>query len=191
MSAPERLNVLLSRARNGLVMIGNAETFSTARKGSELWSKFLGILKLRNHIYEGLPIKCERHPDRTALLREAPEFDSQTPDGGCLEDWYVKCNSSFVLATYVPYVAVQCSAVDSTLAHPNVTSSLTTLRCHAKPSFSRSVPKITFRGGNALKDFYLLVKSAIKRRLKHRESSNRPSKPSESRMPREQLMNGS
>ncbi|KAE9394090.1 P-loop containing nucleoside triphosphate hydrolase protein [Gymnopus androsaceus JB14] len=88
MSAPERLNVLLSRARDGLIMIGNAETFSTARKGSDLWTRFFGLLKLDNqpHIYEGLPIKCERHPDRTAVLRTAADFDNKSPDGGCLED---------------------------------------------------------------------------------------------------------
>lgn len=60
MSAPEQLNVLLSRARDGLIMIGNAETYSTARKGSDLWTRFFGLLKLDNHIYEGLPVKCER-----------------------------------------------------------------------------------------------------------------------------------
>ncbi|KAE9384189.1 hypothetical protein BT96DRAFT_1008327, partial [Gymnopus androsaceus JB14] len=57
MSAPEQLNVLLSRARDGLIMIGNAETYSTARKGSDLWTRFFGLLKLDNHIYEGLPVK--------------------------------------------------------------------------------------------------------------------------------------
>lgn len=97
MSAPERLNVLLSRARNGLVIFGNVETFSTARKGSEIWTKFFGLLKLGNHVYEGLPIKCERHPDRTGLMRQASDFDSETPDGGCLEDWHVKFVTSFVL----------------------------------------------------------------------------------------------
>ncbi|KAJ3930107.1 MAG: P-loop containing nucleoside triphosphate hydrolase protein [Lentinula lateritia] len=86
MSAPERLNVLLSRARNGLIMIGNADTFTNARRGSELWTKFFGLLKRDRHIYEGFPIKCERHPDRMSLLREAIDFDMKTPDGGCLED---------------------------------------------------------------------------------------------------------
>ncbi|KAF9077135.1 P-loop containing nucleoside triphosphate hydrolase protein [Rhodocollybia butyracea] len=84
--APERLNVLLSRARNGLIMIGNSETFSTARRGSDLWTKFFSLLKRGRHVYEGLPIKCERHPDRMALLRKAVDFDTETPDGGCLED---------------------------------------------------------------------------------------------------------
>ncbi|KAF5389873.1 hypothetical protein D9757_003572 [Collybiopsis confluens] len=86
MSQPERLNVLLSRARNGLIMIGNSDTFSKARKGGDLWTNFFRLLKQGNHIYEGLPIKCERHPTRTSLLRQAVDFDNETPDGGCSED---------------------------------------------------------------------------------------------------------
>ncbi|KAJ3782150.1 P-loop containing nucleoside triphosphate hydrolase protein [Lentinula aff. detonsa] len=86
MCAPERLNVLLSRARNGLIMLGNAETFSKARRGSELWTKFFELLKRDRHIYAGLPIKCERHPDRMSVIQNAIDFDTETPDGGCVED---------------------------------------------------------------------------------------------------------
>jgi hypothetical protein len=87
MAAPERLNVLLSRARNGLIMIGNSETFMNARKGKELWRKLFEHLKQNDHIYEGFPVKCEKHPHRTALLRSAEAFDAETPDGGCKEPW--------------------------------------------------------------------------------------------------------
>jgi len=41
MSSPERLNVLLSRARDGLIMIGNIQTFTKARKGAEIWLKLV------------------------------------------------------------------------------------------------------------------------------------------------------
>ena len=50
MCAPERLNVLLSRARNALIMIGNAETFSTAKKGGELWTKFFDMMRADGHM---------------------------------------------------------------------------------------------------------------------------------------------
>ena len=40
MSSPERLNVLLSCARMGLIIIGNSETFLKSRSGRELWTKF-------------------------------------------------------------------------------------------------------------------------------------------------------
>ena len=37
MSSPERLNVLLSRARTGLIIIGDSETFLKSRGGKEIW----------------------------------------------------------------------------------------------------------------------------------------------------------
>ncbi|KAH7908721.1 P-loop containing nucleoside triphosphate hydrolase protein [Hygrophoropsis aurantiaca] len=85
MSSPERVNVLLSRARDGLILVGNVPTFLNARKGQGLWTDLLGLLKKNGHVYDGLPVKCERHPTRQALLKEAVEFDEQCPDGGCTE----------------------------------------------------------------------------------------------------------
>ena len=83
----ERLNVLLSRARNALILIGNAETFVNARKGKAMWNQLFDELKRGGHIYDGFPVKCERHPERKALLKTPEEFDSETPDGGCKEAW--------------------------------------------------------------------------------------------------------
>ncbi|KAK0239335.1 P-loop containing nucleoside triphosphate hydrolase protein [Armillaria nabsnona] len=85
MFAPERLNVLLSRARNALIMIGNSDTFTNAKKGKELWRSLFDLLKGQNHIYDGLPVRCERHPDRTALLSKEHQFETHCPDGGCSE----------------------------------------------------------------------------------------------------------
>ncbi len=87
MSSPERLNVLISRARDALIMIGDAETFMGSRKGKELWGRLMELLKAGRHIYDGFPVKCERHPDRKALLRRPEDFDELCPDGGCLEPW--------------------------------------------------------------------------------------------------------
>jgi hypothetical protein len=97
MSSPERLNVLLSRARDAMILIGNAETFLNARKGRELWNQFFDLLKTSRHIYDGLPVICERHPDRTAVLSRAIDFDEECPDGGCKEPWcVVSASNSFV-----------------------------------------------------------------------------------------------
>ncbi|KAM5494308.1 hypothetical protein MaudMau93_000324 [Microsporum audouinii] len=85
MAAPERLNVLLSRARDGLIMIGNSETFMHARKGKDVWRKLFVHLKENGHIYEGFPVRCEKHPDRTALLCKTEDFEAECPDGGCTE----------------------------------------------------------------------------------------------------------
>ena len=85
MSSPERLNVMLSRARNALIMIGNAETFLGSRRGQEIWERFIELLKAGNHVYDGFPVKCERHSTRQAILKRPEEFDAHCPDGGCTE----------------------------------------------------------------------------------------------------------
>lgn len=84
------MNVLVSRARDALIMIGNSETFIHARKGSDVWRSVLDHLKENGHVYDGFPIKCEKHPDRTALLKSPDAFESNCPDGGCKEPWYVQ-----------------------------------------------------------------------------------------------------
>lgn len=86
MSSPERLNVLLSRARNGLIIVGNSETFLKSRGGKEIWSKFFDKIKQLGYIYEGLPVQCERHNDIKNVLRLPEDF---RPEGGCTEPWSV------------------------------------------------------------------------------------------------------
>ncbi|KAH9863899.1 hypothetical protein J1614_009831 [Plenodomus biglobosus] len=85
MSAPQRVNVLLSRARNALIMIGNPDTFINARKGRDVWVPLMNQLTRDGHVYDGFPVKCEQHPKKTALLTEATHFDIVCPDGGCSE----------------------------------------------------------------------------------------------------------
>lgn len=87
MSAPQRVNVMLSRARDALIMIGNAETFMNSRKGKEVWVPFMNQLKQEGHVFDGFPVKCERHPAREQILCTPEAFDIECPDGGCSEPW--------------------------------------------------------------------------------------------------------
>lgn len=89
MSAPQRVNVMLSRARNGLLIIGNPDTFTSSRKGKDVWMPLMNKLKLDGHVYDGVPVRCEQHPDKVALLSQKKHFDVVCPDGGCSESWYV------------------------------------------------------------------------------------------------------
>jgi hypothetical protein len=107
MYSPERVNVLLSRARNGLIMIGNAETFTNARnpEGRKLWTRVLDLLRNGGHVYDGIPAKCERHPTREALLVTPEDFDRECPEGGCKEPWYVRSPlSQFACFDIIPRV---------------------------------------------------------------------------------------
>lgn len=87
LSAPERVNVLLSRARNALIMIGNSDTFLNSKKGKLTWQPLFELLVQHGHVYDGFPVKCERHPSRTVTIRQPRDFELECPDGGCLEPW--------------------------------------------------------------------------------------------------------
>lgn len=94
MAAPERLNVLLSRARNALIVIGNFKTFLESRKAKASWEPLFDLLNKGGHVYDGFPVKCEIHPDKVAVLQQPEQFDTECPDGGCADPWYVKMRLS-------------------------------------------------------------------------------------------------
>ncbi|KAK1981578.1 ATPase [Colletotrichum cereale] len=85
MKAPERLNVLCSRARECLVLIGNMETFMASSQGQAVWNPFFKLLREKGYLHDGVSIRCEQHPEKTALLKEPEDFDLKCPDGGCDE----------------------------------------------------------------------------------------------------------
>lgn len=85
MKASERLNVLISRARNGLIMIGNMATFMNSPQGKDTWTPFFKLLKEKEYLKDGLHVRCERHPSHTAMLSTPQDFDRKCPDGGCTE----------------------------------------------------------------------------------------------------------
>ena len=86
MAAPERLNVLCTRARECLILIGNMTTFknSYTAKGKATWTPFFDLLNKTGHLYDGIPVRCDRHPDiADMLLKQPQDFDVHCPDGGC------------------------------------------------------------------------------------------------------------
>jgi hypothetical protein len=48
---------------------------------------FFNQLSEARQLYDGFPVKCERHPKTMALLKKIEDFDMECPDGGCLEPW--------------------------------------------------------------------------------------------------------
>lgn len=83
---PERINVLLSRARHGLIMLGNTSTLksATSTAARKHWGAVLNLLERKGNIRSGLPAKCQLHdtlhvPD----LGSPAAFSRQSPDGGC------------------------------------------------------------------------------------------------------------
>ncbi|EEY22939.1 cbbX [Verticillium alfalfae VaMs.102] len=85
MKAPERLNVLVSRARNSLIMIGNLDTFIKSTQGQRVWVPFFNILREKQFLQDGFWVRCEQHPSRIVMLAGPEDFDLKCPDGGCSE----------------------------------------------------------------------------------------------------------
>lgn len=117
MSAPERLNVLLSRARDGLIMIGNGNTFRNPRTGpagGAIWRNFFRLMDNAKVISDGLPVKCERHPTNFANLVTLEDFETYAPDGSCGRPWSVVVilsPSTFFLFLTVIIVVLPSSSV--------------------------------------------------------------------------------
>ncbi len=81
---PERINVLLSRARQGLLLLGNAHTLRNAKSGEARrhWGVVLDKLQAAGAVVQGLPAVCKRHGTVT-VLGTPEEFAAKAPHGGC------------------------------------------------------------------------------------------------------------
>jgi hypothetical protein len=87
LKSTNRSNVLLSRARKGMYLIGNSELM--AMKSKDMWTPVINILHERNQVGFGMPIVCNNHPDYKNIIIDPDQFEKVSPDGGCNKD----CNS--------------------------------------------------------------------------------------------------
>ena len=87
LSGPERVNVLFSRARDGFILVGNADTLRNAknnRRGRDLWSGVLDRLNASDSIRPGLPVICQRHKEAAVThVCKPQDFAAICPEGGC------------------------------------------------------------------------------------------------------------
>ncbi|RIA98473.1 hypothetical protein C1645_870713 [Glomus cerebriforme] len=83
LKSKNRSNVLLSRAREGMYLLGNSELM--AMKSKDMWAPVINILHKRNppQIGFGMPIVCNRHPDYMKIITEPEQFAKFCPNGGC------------------------------------------------------------------------------------------------------------
>ena len=63
LNLPNRACVLLSRAKRGMYLIGNAEHF---KKSSDLWNSIINMLERQKRVEKFLPLVCQHHPDMPA-----------------------------------------------------------------------------------------------------------------------------
>ncbi|KAI9376161.1 hypothetical protein BJX61DRAFT_531109 [Aspergillus egyptiacus] len=76
---PNRINVLLSRAKHGMYLIGNSAT----SRGVEMWGKVLDMLERGGNMGDTLELSCPRHPETPIAVSEPAHFVQYSPEGGC------------------------------------------------------------------------------------------------------------
>ncbi|CAB4477601.1 unnamed protein product [Rhizophagus irregularis] len=84
LKSKNRSNVLLSRAKEGMYLIGNSKLM--ASKSLDMWAKVVDILHKRDpsQIGPGMPIVCKLHPDCKEVVTKPEQFaEFCSPNGGC------------------------------------------------------------------------------------------------------------
>ncbi|KAK7999443.1 hypothetical protein PG990_012043 [Apiospora arundinis] len=79
LSTSNRVNVLLSRAKHGMYILGNSETYGNVG----MWAQVIDILRAKDNIGNQLELECPRHPDSSLLVSQADHFLQHSPEGGC------------------------------------------------------------------------------------------------------------
>ncbi|GKT90395.1 NFX-1 finger and helicase domain [Colletotrichum tofieldiae] len=79
LSTSNRINVLLSRAKHGMYLIGNSNTSSHV----PMWAQVIEILQNDGNFGKELELQCPRHPETRSLVSHPEQFIKFSPDGGC------------------------------------------------------------------------------------------------------------
>lgn len=79
LNSANRVNVLLSRAKHGMFIIGNATTYQS----SQSWAPVIEMLQNNDNIGRGLPLQCPRHLDTDIQVHNPDQFNTLSPEGGC------------------------------------------------------------------------------------------------------------
>lgn len=74
-----RINVLLSRAKQGMYLIGNRETYCSI----PMWNNVISMLDATSSVSKALKSCCPRHPETDIAVSEPDDFDRLSPVGGC------------------------------------------------------------------------------------------------------------
>ncbi|KAJ7045696.1 hypothetical protein C8F04DRAFT_1065834 [Mycena alexandri] len=85
-----RTNVALSRAKEGLFILGNAGQLASR---SKMWCEVIEQLESADCIGTAFPVSCHQHPDKVEMISKPGTLPLFAPDGGCLEpcNFRLKC----------------------------------------------------------------------------------------------------
>ncbi|KAL7946681.1 P-loop containing nucleoside triphosphate hydrolase protein [Trichoderma barbatum] len=79
LSTSNRINVLLSRAKHGMYIIGNSSTYYNV----PMWEDVIDMLTASGCMGTSLELQCHRHPNTPILVSEADHFKQFSPESGC------------------------------------------------------------------------------------------------------------
>lgn len=79
LSTSNRINVLLSRAKHGMYLISNADTYENI----PMWAQVITMLRDKENIGPILELQCPRHPDQVIQVSTPDHFLQFSPEGGC------------------------------------------------------------------------------------------------------------
>ncbi|KAG6009649.1 hypothetical protein E4U21_001713 [Claviceps maximensis] len=74
-----RINVLLSRAKHGMYLIGNSDTY----KSVPMWNQVIKQLEDEGNFGRELGLQCSRHPETPILVSQPDDFAIHSPESGC------------------------------------------------------------------------------------------------------------
>ncbi|KAF9982115.1 hypothetical protein BGZ75_006502 [Mortierella antarctica] len=81
LKSPNRANVLLSRAKHGMFLLGNAGLMRQERNG--IWPKVIEELSRNERIDKGFRIVCKNHPNTKNIIETPEALRTVAPNGGC------------------------------------------------------------------------------------------------------------
>lgn len=76
-----RINVLLSRAKHGMYIIGNSSTYLGS--GVQMWTEVYRLLEEDGGVGPTIGLCCERHRDTPIECSKPEDFHLKSPEGGC------------------------------------------------------------------------------------------------------------
>ncbi len=101
----QRVNVLLSRAKHGMFIVGNTATLRSSSKGRHVWEPLLDMFQSQERIVSSFPTICQLHPtDGATKCLTVQDFRTQRPNGGCTRP----CNARLKCGHACPLVSSFC-----------------------------------------------------------------------------------
>ncbi|KAH6608798.1 hypothetical protein Trco_002144, partial [Trichoderma cornu-damae] len=79
LSTSNRINVLLSRAKHGMYIIGNSSTYYNV----PMWEEVIDMLSASGRLGGSLELQCSRHPDTPIRVSQPDHFLLFSPESGC------------------------------------------------------------------------------------------------------------